>query len=161
MIAIIAAYARNRIIGNKGKLVWNIPSDKKRFRELTDGNVVIMGRRTYEEIGSPLSNRLNIVLSSTVNFAGQNLVTAGTLTEALAARRAYEEFADSKIFICGGARVYKEALPVADELYLSVIDREYEGDVYFPEYDERMYECVYKEHLKEEIPYTFYRYIRK
>lgn len=160
MIAVIAAFAKNRVIGNKGKLIWNIPSDKKRFRKITEGNIVIMGRKTYEEIGSPLCGRINIVLSKSIRYRDKNLITAGSLDEAFAICNSNDVFAKKNIFICGGESIYREALDFADELYLSVLDKEYEGDVYFPEFDESLYKCVYKEYIEESIPYTFYRYVR-
>ena len=162
MIAVIAAYSNNsRAIGRNGKLIWDIPSDKQRFRKLTWGNVVIMGRKTYEEIGTPLRGRMNIVLSKSAIYSDENLTSAVSLKEALDICEKDASLKDKKIFICGGQSVYAEAMPFADELYLSVIDGEYEGDAHFPEFDERMYECVYKEHIKEAVPYTFYKYIKR
>lgn len=161
MVAIIAACAKNRVIGNRGKIPWDIPSDKKRFRKITEGNIVIMGRKTYDDIGKPLCNRMNIVLSKSMNYEDKNLITAGSLKEALFICSTDKRLNDKKVFICGGEKVYSEAIPFSDELYLSVLDSEYEGDVYFPEFDESIYECVYKEYIKEDIPYTFFKYIRR
>lgn len=166
MIAIIAAYAKNRVIGNKGRLPWSIPSDLKRFRRITEGNIVIMGRKTYEEIGKPLSERINIILSQNECFTDDDyentqLITARSFDEALLLCSFDESLSGKKVFICGGASVYKETLPYADELYLTVLDNEYEGDVYFPDFDKNMYECVYKEREESGIPYTFYRLIKQ
>ena len=119
-----------------------------------------MGRKTYEEIGSPLCGRINIVLSKSMRYRDKNLITADSLDEAFAICNSNDVFAKKNIFICGGESIYREALDFADELYLSVLDKEYEGDVYFPEFDESLYKCVYKEYIEESIPYTFYRYVR-
>ena len=83
MIALIAAFAKNQVIGNKGYIPWKIKGEQKRFKELTTGNIVIMGRRSYEEIGKPLSNRTTIVVSNTKNFDGENCLTARSLAEAI------------------------------------------------------------------------------
>ena len=134
MISIIAAMAKNRVIGSKGKLPWHIPEDMTHFRELTTGGTVIMGRRTYEEIGHPLPDRLNIVVSRSRSFCGERLMTARDLDQAISLARSYsrqqESYAD--IFLCGGESIYREGLPLADRIFLTELDNEYEGDVFFP-----------------------------
>ena len=104
MIALIAAYAKNRVIGNKGCIPWKIKGEQKRFRELTTGNVVIMGRRSFEEIGRPLPGRTTIVVSGTRSFNGENCTTAKSLAEAI------ELAGNRDIYISGGARLYEEML---------------------------------------------------
>src|SRR5574344_992278 len=102
MISLIVAYARNRVIGNCGKIPWKIKGEQKRFKELTTGNVVIMGRRSYEEIGHPLPNRDTIVVSNTVNYDAPHCKTASSLVEAV------EMVEGKNVYISGGARLYQE-----------------------------------------------------
>jgi len=128
-INIIAAIGPNNIIGNKGKLPWHIPDDLKRFKKLTLDHPVIMGRKTYESIGRPLPNRENIVITSQKNYSAPGCSTFSSLKEAL------NKYAESDIFIIGGAKIYKQAMPFADHLYITEIKIPAEGDVYFPEYD--------------------------
>ena len=155
MLALIVAYTKNRVIGNNGCIPWKIKGEQKRFRELTTGNVVIMGRRSYEEIGRPLPNRTTIVISNTKNFDCENCMTAKSLTEAL------EMVGDRNVYISGGARLYEEALPLVEKMYITEIDAEIEGDTYFPVFDEALYEKEVNESFEGEIPYTYVTYTRK
>lgn len=152
MLALIAAYAQNYVIGKNQKIPWNIPEDKHRFRDLTMGHSIIMGRRTYEEIGYPLPGRETIVISNTKNFDQPHCVTAANLAEAL------ELVKGQKAFICGGAQLYQEALPLADILYLTEIHQDFEGDVYFPKFDKSDFEQT--EQI-DKVSYTFVTYRRR
>ena len=154
MISLIVAYAKNRIMGNEGKIPWRIKGEQKRFRELTTGNVVIMGRRSYEEIGKPLPNRVTIVVSNTKNFDMENCYTAGSLQEAI------EIAGDRDVYISGGARLYEEALPIVEKMYITEIDADIEGDTVFPEFDKAMFIKEINEHFEGEIPYTYVTYTR-
>lgn len=149
MISIIVAFAKNRVIGNRGMIPWKIKGEQKRFKELTTGNVVIMGRRTYEEIGRPLPNRQTYLVSSTLKVEEENCKTVSSLKEAI------ELAGEREIFIAGGGMLYKEALPLADRLYLTLIDREIEGDTYFPEFEEDLYKKTFEEYHEGEINYTY------
>ncbi|MDE7063843.1 MAG: dihydrofolate reductase, partial [Lachnospiraceae bacterium] len=102
MTALIVAHAKNRVIGNKGQIPWRIKGEQKLFRELTTGNVVVMGRRSYEEIGRPLPNRYTIVVSNTQRYEADNCTTAGSLREAI------EIAGDRDVYISGGAGLYRE-----------------------------------------------------
>ncbi len=155
MIALIVAYANNQVIGNNGCIPWKIKGEQKRFRELTTGNVVIMGRRSYEEIGRPLPNRTTIVVSSTKKFDGENCFTAKSLEEAI------EIAGDRDIYISGGARLYEEALPIVDKMYITEINCEIEGDTYFPQFDKEQFVKEIDEVVEGEIPYTYVTYTRK
>ncbi len=155
MIALIVAYANNQVIGNKGCIPWKIKGEQKRFRELTTGNVVIMGRRSYEEIGRPLPNRTTIVVSNTKNYNGENCFTAKSLDEAI-------KMAENRdIFISGGARLYEEALPIVEKMYITEIDCDIEGDTFFPAFDKEQFVKEIDEVVDGEIPYTYVTYIRK
>ena len=133
MIALIVAYANNQVIGNKGCIPWKIKGEQKRFRELTMGNVVIMGRRSYEEIGKPLPGRTTIVISNTKKFDYDNCLTAKTLEEAI------ELAGDKDIYIAGGVRLYEESLALVEKMYVTEIDLEVEGDTYFPHFEQEQF----------------------
>ena len=162
MINIIAAVAANGIIGCHGKIPWDIPEDRARFRELTTGNICIMGRRTYESIGRPLPDRINIVVSANQSLFSRNLRTVRSLEEAikLAQKCADMSGGDQEIFICGGKRIYAEGLEIADRVYLTEIDKKYEGDAFFPEFDKSSFELT-KQERREELGLSFYVYDRK
>lgn len=155
MISLIVAYAKNHVIGNKGCIPWKIEGEQKRFKELTTGNVVVLGRVSYEEIGHPLPNRTTIVVSNLKNYNGENCVTAVSLAEAI--RMA----GDRDIFISGGSRLYQEAVPLVDKMFITEIEAEIEGDTYFPEFDEDDFikEVIGK--VDGDIPYTYLTYTRK
>lgn len=130
MIALIVARSRNNVIGKKGKIPWTIPGEQKQFKELTTGNLVIMGRKSYEEIGHPLPGRETIVVSKTKSFNGENLKTASSVKEALELARGRD------VYIAGGYGIYKEALPYVDKMYITEVDLNVEdGDVFFPDFD--------------------------
>ncbi len=155
MIALIVAYAKNRVIGNKGKIPWKIKGEQKRFRKLTTGNVVIMGRRSYEEIGKPLPDRTTIVVSGTKNFDAPGCITARSLSEAI------QLAGDKDIYISGGARLYEEALPLVEKMYITEIDMEIEGDTCFPLFDSGLFTKEINERFEGEITYTYVTYTRK
>lgn len=132
---IIVAMARSRVIGKDNKMPWHLPEDLKLFKKLTTGNTVIMGRRTYESIGKPLPNRNNIVISRSEIIISGALV-CHSLEEALKKAEEYGK----KIFFIGGAEIYRQALPLTDYLCISWLKQDYQGDAYFPEFDESQWE---------------------
>ena len=137
MIAIIAAVAKNRVIGSHGKIPWHIAEDFRKFKSLTKGNVVIMGRRTFESIGRPLPDRTNVVVSATMEEV-PGIIIARSLRSAIS--RAQDR--GGKIFICGGARLYEEGIAIADTMYISHVKGDFDGDTLFPDYDESEWEKV-------------------
>ena len=156
MIGLIVARSKNNVIGKNGKIPWKIKGEQKQFRELTTGNVVFMGRKSYEEIGHPLPNRKNIVISKTENFVGENLVTVTSLQEAI------DISAGEKVYIAGGYGLFKEALPLVDRMYITEIDTVIEnGDVFFPEFDLGEFDIVIGETDGEDIKYTRTIFTRK
>lgn len=126
-VSIIAAMSRNRVIGRDGAIPWSIPADMSRFRQLTLGHTVIMGRKTFESIGRPLPGRKNIVVTSQPDYPLSGAIPAASLDAAL--RLAKE---DGEVFICGGGDIYAQALPHAARIYLTVADFDAEGDTLFP-----------------------------
>ncbi|WP_024467286.1 dihydrofolate reductase [Treponema pedis] len=155
MIALIAARSKNNVIGKNGRLPWNIPEDLKRFKKLTDGNTVIMGRKTFEDIGAPLVNRFNIVLSRTKKIKTENCITAENFSEAL------KKAASSDVFIIGGEAVFREALPIIDIMYITEIDAEYSGDTYFPQFELTEFERTEGHKIDTPVPYRYVTYIKK
>jgi len=129
-IAVIAAVARNGIIGANNGLPWRLAEDMRRFRALTMGHAVIMGRHTWESIGKALPGRQNIVVTRRIRRPTPDVEFAGSLDEALARARLPDP-----VFIIGGEALYREALPRADLLYLTEIDRDFAGDARFPDFD--------------------------
>lgn len=152
MVSIIVAVAQNGTIGDKNSLLWHIKEDMRFFRTTTSGHAVIMGRKTFESLGSkPLPKRQNIVITrQDVEFEGA--LTAHSLEEAIAMAEGDEE-----VFIIGGAQIYAQALECADRLYLTLVERDYEGDTSFPEIDYRYWQLVAEERHErgEEFEYPF------
>jgi dihydrofolate reductase len=129
MISLIAAMARNRIIGKDNTMPWHLPADLGHFKRVTMGKPVIMGRRTYESIGFPLPGRKNVVITRNAEYAPEGVIVVDSIDAALAEVRDAEE-----VMIIGGGQLYKEMLPHADRLYLTLIQADIEGDTVFPDY---------------------------
>ncbi|MDP2598889.1 MAG: dihydrofolate reductase [Candidatus Liptonbacteria bacterium] len=139
MICIIVAIAKNRVIGKRGSgMLWHLPADLKRFKEITMGHTIIMGRRTHESIGKPLPGRTNIVITRQKDYSAPGCIVLGSLQEALVMVNGKESF------VMGGGEVYEQALPLADKLYITEIEAGFEGDVYFPEIDKKIWKLVDK-----------------
>ncbi len=156
LISIIAAVAKNGVIGAGGRMPWRIPGEQKRFRDLTMGQTVVMGRRTFAEIGKPLPGRHMVILSRTRKFDFPGCTTLSSL------QQVWEKFADNKeLFIAGGAGLFRETIPLAHRLYLTVIEREYPGDVFFPDWKQENFKEVYSHRVEGKVPYTYYTYLRK
>ena len=159
MVSIIVAIAQNGTIGDKNSLLWHIKEDMRFFRTTTSGHAVIMGRKTFESLGSkPLPKRKNIVITRAErDFEGA--FTAHSLQEAIAMAEGDEE-----IFIIGGAQIYAEALSVADRMYITRVERDYEGDTSFPEIDYSKWQLVSEERHERgeefESPFAFQIYNR-
>ncbi len=135
MISIIAIVAKNRAIGFQNKLLYSIPEDMKHFKDTTTGHAVIMGENTFHSMnGKPLPNRVNIILTLDKNFKAENCLIAYSLDEAVEIGKAQNK---GEIFFIGGGMIYKQALPLADKLYLTVVDDEpKQADTFFPDYSE-------------------------
>lgn len=118
----------NRVIGNGNKIPWHIPEDFKWFKKMTTGNIVVMGRKTFESIGKPLPNRTTLVLSRS-GFNHPGIQTIGDLSEL------HPEKESRDIFICGGAQIYAQTLPLCSDLYLTLVNRNIEGDAFFPSFE--------------------------
>lgn len=150
MIILIAAVARNGVIGVDGELPWSISADLRRFKRLTVGNSVVMGRATFESIGRPLPDRTNIVLTRNPAFRPDGVEVASSVPQAIAIA---EELGGTEIFIIGGAAIYDQFLEHVDRMELTLVDAEPHGDVWFPEWDPENWRQVSSE--KHEGPPAF------
>lgn len=130
-ISLIAAIGKNRELGKNNKLLWNIPEDLKRFKELTMGHPVIMGRKTNESIGRPLPNRTNIVITRDKGYEQEGCLITHSLEEAIELAKTKD---NNEIFIIGGGQIYEQAINIADKLYLTIVKGKFEADTFFPEY---------------------------
>jgi dihydrofolate reductase len=126
MISIIVATSKNRVIGSNNSLIWKLPADLKRFKQITTGSTIVMGRKTYESIGKPLPNRRNIIITRDTNYLVDNCEIVNSLEEALM-------LCNNDCFIIGGGEIYKQSIDIADKIYLTLVQEDFEGDTYFPE----------------------------
>ncbi|MEP6608558.1 MAG: dihydrofolate reductase [Burkholderiaceae bacterium] len=140
-ITLIAARARNGVIGRDNRIPWKIPGEQAYFKRVTTGHTIVMGRRTWESIGRPLPARRNIVISRDRHYAAPGAEVVDSLDDALALSAD-----DGEIFIIGGAQLYALALPRADRILLTEIDAEFEGDTFFPPFDASQWRAVSREH---------------
>jgi dihydrofolate reductase len=126
MVKIIVATSKNRVIGDSNSLIWHLPADLKRFKELTTGNPIVMGRKTYESIGRPLPNRRNIIITRDTKYEVDGCETVNSLEEALM-------ICNNNCFIIGGGEIYNQSMEIADQIYLTLVHEDFEGDTTFPE----------------------------
>lgn len=182
MIALIAAYSKNRVIGKNGKIPWKIPGEQKRFKELTTGNVVIMGRRTYDGIGHPLPDRYTIVISNTANYTSKNCTTVTSFYNALKLAsdlgcqltktenvipkidinpQIHGLYTGNDCFVAGGERIYREAIKIVHKMYITEVDIDIDGDTFFPHFDESGFIKQVCEKNTTNPPYTYLTYTRR
>ena len=139
-LSILVAMARNRVIGQHNKLPWHLPADLKHFKLLTMGHVIIMGRKTYESIGRPLPGRTNIIITQQKNFTVPGATVVNSIEDALLACE-QANATNSECFIIGGEGLYRQTIAMCQRMYITEIQRDFEGDTVFPEYDP----CEWKE----------------
>jgi dihydrofolate reductase len=159
-ISLIVAMSQNRVIGRGGRLPWRLAADLRRFKRLTMGHHLIMGRKTHESIGRTLPGRISIVISRQADFAPPGVVAVDSLDEALATAAG-----DPEVFVIGGGEVYQQALPMVDRVYLTLICTDIEGDTFFPEFateDWRLVEDIpHPADDRNEFAYRFLVYDRR
>jgi len=157
MISMICAIGKKREIGFKNQLLWNLPNDLRRFKEITAGHAVIMGQKTFESIGKVLSDRKNIILSLDSNLKIDGAEVSNDFLEVI---NRYKD-SDEEVFIIGGASIYKQAILYAQKLYLTLVKDSPEADVFFPEYQE-FKKVVSESEIKEEngIQYKFVELVK-
>lgn len=153
MISIIAALDQKRGIGKDNKLLWHIPEDLQRFKRLTSGHPVIMGRKTFESIGRVLPNRTNIIVTRNSSFLIPNSIIVNSLEEAIT--EAKESPGAEEIFIIGGGQIFQQAFPLALKLYLTVVDGSFDADTFFPDYSMFTKVIRKEEGRSGEYSYTF------
>jgi dihydrofolate reductase len=134
-VSLIVAMARNRVIGANNALPWHLPADLKHFKALTMGHHMIMGRKTYESIGKPLPGRTSVVVTRNAGYAPPGVIAVNSLEAAISACADDEE-----IFIIGGAELYRQAITLADRIYLTEIDADIPGDAHFMELDRKLWQ---------------------
>lgn len=162
MIKILVACDENRVIGKDNQLIWHLPADLKRFKSLTTGHVILMGRKTYESIGKPLPNRTTIVITRQADFQAEGTITAHSVEEAILKAKSLSR---EDIFIVGGAEIYTVSMALADQILLTQLHDIFEGDAFFPEISPETWEIVDRERgltdEKNPFQYSFITYQKK
>lgn len=128
MISVIVAMSKNRVIGKDNKMPWHLPADLAYFKKTTMGHTILMGRKTFESMGRPLPGRHNVILTRQADYKPEGCTVFHSMEEALEALRGKD------LYVIGGAEIIKEFLPIVDKLYLTLIDEEFEGDTFLPEF---------------------------
>ena len=162
MITLIAAIGKNNALGKNNDLIWHLPADLKRFRQLTTGHHMIMGRKTYESIGKPLPNRTTIIVSRNPEYFQEGCLTASSLENAI-------QIAKNEEVICivGGEQIYRKALEnnLVDALDITLVHDEFDADVFFPEIDLKIWEEISRENFKSDeknkFDYSFIQYQKR
>jgi dihydrofolate reductase len=157
-VSLIVAVAHDNVIGINNTLPWHLPEDLKRFRALTTGHHIIMGRKTYESLNRLLPGRTTVIVTRNPDYQVEGAVIAHSLEDAIAQCQQ-----DDEVFIIGGAELYKEALLVAHKLYITQIELEVAGDAYFPSFDIAAWERVsYEPHIAASgLPFSYMTYVRQ
>jgi dihydrofolate reductase len=160
MITIIAAIAENNALGKDNQLIWHLPNDFKRFKTITSGHHIIMGRKTFESFPKPLPNRTHIIISRQKKYYQPDCIVVNSLEEAIKACPSNEE-----IFIIGGGEIYNQSIQIADKIDITRVHHSFEADTFFPEIDMAKWTLVFEEfHSKDEkhnFDFTFQTYLRK
>lgn len=155
-LSALVAMAQNRVIGKDNAIPWRLPADLRRFKALTMGHPIIMGRKTYESIGRPLSGRINIIVTRQSDYRVEGAIVVASLADALKSCRcnskkaAMQADTDDEYFVIGGEDIFRTALPLCDRLYVTELLRSYEGDVYFPEFDREEWREITREKHTDE-----------
>jgi dihydrofolate reductase len=162
-LAHIVAVAENNVIGNESDLPWDIPEDLQFFKDKTKGHCLIMGRKTFESVGHPLPNRLNVVITRQKDYkpSAPNVIIKPNLEEAIAFAKTQTAKYGDEIFIIGGGQIYKESLDLVDIIYLTRIHEIFDGDTEYPVLDPKKFELIESRDREDPIPFTFQTYIRK
>ncbi|WP_396174861.1 dihydrofolate reductase [Flavobacterium sp.] len=160
MITIIAAIAENNALGKDNQLLWHLPDDFKRFKNITTGHYIIMGRKTFESFPKPLPNRTHVIISRQKNYSQLNCIVVTSLQKAIEACPKNEE-----IFIIGGGEIYNQSIAIADKLDITRVNHSFEADTFFPEIDMSKWKLIFNEfHPKDEkhkFDFSFETFIRK
>ncbi|MBF0713214.1 dihydrofolate reductase [Gemella sp. GH3] len=159
MISLIVAYDKNRCIGSNNTIPWNLKEDMKRVKSLTTNQTILMGRKTYESIGKPLPNRINRVLTNNSDYVAEGIELFSNIDDAL------RNVTTEKIFIFGGSTIYEQLIDVCNEIYITEVDADINGDSYFPKLKEEEWLLISEESFKKDInneyDYKFLYYRKK
>jgi dihydrofolate reductase len=163
--SLIAAVAKNNVIGKNNRLPWHLPADTKYFRDTTMGHCVIMGRKNYDSIPEkyrPLDGRINIVVTRQKNFIAPRCIVAHSIEDAL---KEAEKKNESEVFVIGGGEIYRQTINIADKIYCTHIHHAFDGDAFFPEIDPKKWKLTSKKDIepdeKNKYPFSFCVYERK
>ena len=161
IISHIVAAAENDVIGTQGTLPWDIPEDMKFFKDKTKGHSIIMGRKTFESMGRPLPNRLNVVVTRQTNYAAPGIHIVPSIKEATTfCKNATSDFGN-EIFIIGGGEIYKQSMDIVDIIYLTRIHKKIHGDTLYPKIDPSIFEEVERRERQSPVPFTFFTYKKR
>jgi dihydrofolate reductase len=147
MLSMIVAMGENRVIGVENRLPWHIPEDLKRFKQITKGHPIIMGRKTFESIGKPLPGRTNIVITRNKEYRAEGIISCSSLKEAM--EWAAKAPGSEEIFVIGGAEIFKSCLDNADRIYLTLVKWPFDGDTYLPDFNEAAFQIIQEEELSK------------
>ena len=143
-ISILVAMAKNRVIGRNNALPWQLPPDLKRFKELTMGHHIVMGRKTYESIGRPLPGRTSVIITRQPDYQVPGAIVVTSIDQALKVCSAGKEV-DQEIFVIGGAQIYRQSLGLCQRIYITEIQQEFDGDTLFPELNQQEWREISRE----------------
>ena len=160
MITLIAAAAENNALGKNNDLIWHLPDDFKRFKAITSGHYIIMGRKTFESFPKPLPNRTHVIISRQKNYNPENCIVVNSLEKAIEICPK-----DEDIFVIGGGEIYQQSIAIADKIELTRVHSTFEADTFFPEIDTTIWELVQEEfHPKDDkhlFDFSFQTYLKK
>ena len=157
VISIISSLSENNVIGRDGNLIFKVSEDLKRFKNITMGHPIIMGRNTYLSINKPLPGRNNIVITSSEDFVAEGIIIVRSLAEAIKKAKTLD---NTEIFIIGGGRVFRDVISLADKLYLTLFYKKVKGDTFFPDYSEFKKIVFREEHQDGDLKYEFIDLLR-
>lgn len=157
IVSQIVAIAKNRVMGVNNTLPWHLPEDMKFFREKTKDHIMIMGRKTFESLGKPLPHRLHIIITSNRNYNYNHplVIVVANLEEALDVAKTHLTQWPEEVFIIGGSGVFKESFPYVHKIYLTMIDRDFQGDVFYPELPRDQFKITAKQEIPGPLPFAF------
>ena len=160
MITLIAAIGHNNELGKNNDLIWHLPADLKRFKQVTTGHHIIMGRKTYESIGKPLPNRTTVIITRNKDYKVEGCITTNSLEHAIEIAKN-----DDNAFVVGGAKIYNKAINLVDELDICEVHRTFDADVFFPKIDNNIWQEIKRETFKSDekniYDYSFVKYKRR
>ena len=156
MTTAVVAMGLGNEIGYQNQLIWHLPKDLKRFKNITEKHPIIMGRKTYESIGKPLPNRTNIVVSRRTDWFQEGILIVGSIKEAVK----FAKKIDDEIFIIGGSEIFKNTMEILDKIEVTLIDAHFEADTFFPYIDEKIWKKTQEEFVQKDQQNTYNMYFQ-